>query len=420
MIERFYLIFEILAVLLCLHGLYGEKFKWNIYTISFIGIEFVIYQVDYVYGLPVSIEGFVYLLFLLYSIIQFRTGIKDTLVNYAICIILSVLMQLICYIPVFFLYNTMQLNVGYLVNILFFLVTCIMYCKGIFTKVSKFLRSNDKLVALVICTMAGLVIYALVIIKSNIMIGFFDYMVITISIFLITLLASLWQNQKLINQHLNREKQLDEWYGNALRELIVSIRQKQHDYKNQLNAIQSMLYSVNDIEKLRAEHKNYFNFLEDEEKYIQLLSKNDEPLISGFLYIKLNEAERIGIDVKCELMINKIGNIDLVGDLIKILGILIDNAIEALNDNDIAEKRMEIKVEYTEKVSIHVGNVSRYIPRSDSIQFFKKGFSTKGEGRGLGLANVMEISDKHKGDVIPINEERENGNWFVIEVVLNK
>ena len=420
MIERFYLIFEILAVLLCLHGLYGEKFKWNIYTISFIGIEFVIYQVDYVYGLPVSVEGLVYLLFLLYSIMQFRAGIKDTLVNYAICIILSVLMQLICYIPVFFLYNTMQLNVGYLVNVLFFLAACIMYCKGIFTKVSKFLCSNDKLVALVICTMAGLVIYALVIIKSNIMIGFFDYMVITISIFLITLLASLWQNQKLINQHLNREKQLDEWYGNALRELIVSIRQKQHDYKNQLTAIQSMLYSVNDIEKLRSEQKNYFNLLEDEEKYIQLLSRNDEPLISGFLYIKLNEAERIGIDVKCELMINKIGNIDLVGDIIKILGILIDNAIEALNDDDIAEKKMEIKVEYTKKVSIHVGNVSRYIPRSDSIQFFKKGFSTKGEGRGLGLANVMEISDKHKGDVIPINEERENGNWFVIEVVLNK
>lgn len=168
MIERFYLIFEILAVLLCLHGLYGEKFKWNIYTISFIGIEFVAYQVDYIYDLPVSIEGFVYLLFLLYSIIQFRAGIKDILINYVLCIILSVLMQLICYIPIFFLYNSVQINVGYLVNILFFFVALMMYCKGILTKMSGFLRSNDKLVMLVICIMAVLVIYALVIIKSNI------------------------------------------------------------------------------------------------------------------------------------------------------------------------------------------------------------------------------------------------------------
>lgn len=420
MIERFYLIFEILAVLLCLHGLYGEKFKWNIYTISFIGIEFVAYQVDYIYDLPVSIEGFVYLLFLLYSIIQFRAGIKDILINYVLCIILSVLMQLICYIPIFFLYNSVQINVGYLVNILFFFVALMMYCKGILTKMSGFLRSNDKLVMLVICIMAVLVIYALVIIKSNIMIGLFDYIVITLSIFLITLLVSLWQNQKLINRHLNRERQLDEWYGNALRELIISIRQKQHDYKNQITAIQSALYSVNDIEELRAEFKNYFNFLEDEEKYVQLLSRNDEPLISGLLYVKLNEAERIGIDTQCELMINKIGNIDLVGDIIKILGILIDNAVEALKDRDITQRKMEIKVEYAKKAMIRVENMSRYIPRSDSVRFFNKGYSTKGEGRGLGLANVMEIVGKHKGNISPINEEREDGNWFVIEVVLNK
>ena len=420
MIERFYLIFEILAVLLCLHGLYGEKFKWNIYVILLIGSEFVVYQIDNIYSLPIPAECIIYLFLLIFSIAQFKRKAKETIVNYAICIILSVLLQLICYLPVFFLYNYLQIKAGYLINILFLLITLIMYKRGMLSRLSEFMISKDKLVILSIGLMATLVTYTLVSVKTNILIDVFDYAIITLSIFFIILLASLWQNQKLINQHLNREKQLDEWYGNALRELIVSIRQKQHDYKNQLTAIQSMLYSVNDIEKLRSEQKNYFNLLEDEEKYIQLLSKNDEPLISGFLYIKLNEAERIGIDVKCELMINKIGNIDLVGDIIKILGILIDNAIESLNDDDIAEKKMEIKVEYTKKVSIHVGNVSRYIPRSDSIQFFKKGFSTKGEGRGLGLANVMEISDKHKGDVIPINEERENGNWFVIEVVLNK
>lgn len=420
MIERFYLIFEILAVLLCLHGLYGEKFKWNIYTISFIGIEFVAYQVDYIYDLPVSIEGFVYLLFLLYSIIQFRAGFKEILTNYAICIILSVLLQLICYLPVFFLYNYMQIKAGYLINILFLLIAFIMYKREMLSRLSEFMISKDKLVIVSIGLMATLVVYALVSVKTNILIDVFDYAIITLSIFFIILLASLWQNQKLINRHLKRERQLDEWYGNALRELIVSIRQKQHDYKSQLTAIQSALYSVNDIEELRAEFKTYFNFLEDEEKYVQLLSRNDEPLISGLLYVKLSETERVGIDTQCELMINKIGNIDLVGDIIKILGILIDNAMEALKDRDITERKMEIKVEYTKKAMIRVGNMSRYIPRSDSVRFFNKGYSTKGEERGLGLANVMEIVGKHKGNVSPINEEREDGNWFVIEVVLNK
>ncbi|MCM1127545.1 MAG: GHKL domain-containing protein [Lachnospiraceae bacterium] len=420
MIERLYLIFEILAILFCLYGLYGEKFKWNIYTIALIGIEFVIFQLDYAYSLPISIEGFVYLLLLLYSIVQFKSGIKDAIINFAICIILCVFMQLICYIPVFFLYDTVQSYAGYLVNILFFLIAFLLYRKGIFTRVSEFLRSNDKIVAFIIFLMTILVAYVLISIKSNIIIGIFDYIVITLSIFLIILLVSLWQNQKLINRHLNREKQLDEMYGNALRELIVSIRQKQHDYKNQLIAIQSMLDSVNDAEALKLERKKYFDLLEDEERYVQLLSKNDEPLISGFLYTKINEAERIGIDVKPELMINKIDDIDIVGDVIKILGILIDNAVEALNSNDITEKKMEIKVEYIKKIIIRVGNVSRYIPRSDSVRFFEKGFSTKGEMRGLGLANVMDIANRYRGNVSPINEERENCNWFVIEVVLNK
>lgn len=418
MIERLYLVFEILAMLICMHGLYGEKVRWNIYTILFFGFELFVYQINFIYDLPIIVEILAYLVMLLYSFKQFQAGIKKTLSNYVIYIILCVLLQLICYIPAIFLYDKLQLFTGYVINILFLIVVIVLSRTGILAKISRFLFSNDKMMFLVIGFILLLTLFALISIKSNIDINMFDYIMITLSITTIMVSVSMWQNQKLINDHLRREKQLNELYGSALQELIHNIRQKQHDYKNQILAIKGMVYAADSLESLKAEQENFFNELIYEDKYTQLLSKNNEMIISGFLYVKLNEAEKKGIRTYCDVIIDKIENPDIVADIVKIIGILIDNAIEALQGAEFVEKRLSVCIKKRDVLMIEVANVSKYISLESSIKFFERGFSTKGEGRGLGLTNVKELAHKYRGEVQVNNEERELGNWFVITVLL--
>ena len=81
--------------------------------------------------------------------------------------------------------------------------------------------------------------------------------------------------------------------------------------------------------------------------------------------------------------------------LARILGVFLDNAIEECEQyGDNAKLSMAI-LEKADRQLIIVKNSCR-----DNIptvkQVFTKGFSTKGEGRGLGLASVRQLLDKHR------------------------
>ena len=77
-------------------------------------------------------------------------------------------------------------------------------------------------------------------------------------------------------------------------------------------------------------------------------------------------------------------------DVVDIIGILIDNAIEASNAGD----TIYIKIEHSDEgLSILVSNPYMMQSATDFVRMFRRGFSTKGEGgaRGHGLANVKAI-----------------------------
>lgn len=67
-----------------------SKFKWNIYTILFMGIELASYQIEYTYGYRIKYwEIGIYILLLLYLKVQFKEPWKDSLINYILCIVLT-------------------------------------------------------------------------------------------------------------------------------------------------------------------------------------------------------------------------------------------------------------------------------------------------------------------------------------------
>jgi sensor histidine kinase regulating citrate/malate metabolism len=146
--------------------------------------------------------------------------------------------------------------------------------------------------------------------------------------------------------------------------------------------------------------------LRDENRYHKLLSVNS-PVIAGFLYAKFTQAEKQGckIDYFIKLSENEERKLPEYR-LVEMLGILFDNAREAVSGQE--EKTIFVQVmETTKELQICVKNPSEYIPQTELVRFVKSGYSTKGEGRGLGLASLTSIVHQYEGELAIYNESRE-------------
>ena len=72
----------------------------------------------------------------------------------------------------------------------------------------------------------------------------------------------------------------------------------------------------------------------------------------------------------------------------------------------------------TDKFSLEVRNESQYIEFNQLSNFFDKGYSKKGENRGLGLYNVKKICEEY-GLEIALSYESENeseNGWLSFKV----
>jgi len=412
MTDRLYLVFEIIAVLLCLHGLYGEKFKWNIYTILFIGTEFVAYQMEVFFDETAFLKVFVCILIYIYSVLQFQVSWKICLINGVLCVVISSIVQLVCYFPVMLWYEALVNVINFVVNIIFLCVIFVLYRTGIFHKISVYMQQKGKIVAAFLVLAVGFIFFAMYKFGVYNKLGLADYIILILSVVLLFILLLLLQRQKLLNRQMKAEGNLNKLYGEALTELIDKVRVIQHNYENQLDAIKGMIFSANTLEELIEEHKKYCSASAHEDGYAKILSGNNDPVIAGFLYSKLCKVDVQQIMIEYYIRLNKIGDSFLETDVVKILGVLIDNALEeAVN---YANPQIEIKVYEEKELKIEVGNICRVISNSEITYFFKNGSSTKGEGRGLGLFEVKSIVNKWKGTVMPQNTEKNGDNWFFI------
>ena len=123
------------------------------------------------------------------------------------------------------------------------------------------------------------------------------------------------------------------------------------------------------------------------------LLKNIEVVeLKGLLSSKIIRAQGKGIDVFVDIS-DKINNISMdIIDMVRVIGILLDNAIEAA---EICEKPI-IKLGIIKKTqSILIVIINSCIEDTPPVyKVFQKGFSTKGKGRGMGLSNVRDILNK--------------------------
>lgn len=270
------------------------------------------------------------------------------------------------------------------------IIVVIPWTKKILIKVSNFFELSKKAIKLLYIFL--IILYLLVskngielILKNNFYLNLLLTIGILILIFLIVL-NEIKQNQlKEINsqtlKHLEKYEKIITEQGKA-----------NHEFKNQLMVIKGY-YEMNspklkeyldEIVKQTSKSKSTY--------LISQLNKFPDGGIKGLLYYKFSEME--DYNIKYELYsssevknkFNKIST-DIISDITRVLGVLIDNAIEASKE----AKEKLVSIDLTLDKSTIIFEICNTYKGKINKDKLGTGYTTKGKGRGYGLKLVNDI-----------------------------
>jgi len=219
----------------------------------------------------------------------------------------------------------------------------------------------------------------------------------------------------------NLEIKLDHLYGDTYNELLSTVIRRQHDFKNQIGAIYSMHITATSLDELIARQREYGDALLDDCSYDDILTNCKNRTLAGFLYYRCIQCHNKGVRVIHKISVQNASVPFKIYELIELLGILIDNAYENFMHTQFPDPAIELElVEDENRLSILVANPCRYMKSAEIESMFIKGNSTKGEGRGIGLARIRELLQVHSTDIIVENVMKDKCNWLSFQVYIYK
>lgn len=188
---------------------------------------------------------------------------------------------------------------------------------------------------------------------------------------------------------------------------------KQHEYKNQLIILKGLLNSKNKKAEKYIDDLIEDGSMNDDETLLNSLKNVPDGGLKGLIYFKLLRLK----GTKAEVHINvdsKLSNkrlwkscVDNLRDISKIVGVFLDNAVEALNNEK--DKYLIIDIDYEDKniVFTFSNTCTKHI---DFTKMDQEGYSTKGKNHGYGLSLVQDIVNNN-----PLLETKKeiNGRFFV-------
>ena len=196
-------------------------------------------------------------------------------------------------------------------------------------------------------------------------------------------------------QSLEEEK----LYNKTLNILYDNIRGFKHDFGNIVQSIGGYI-STNNMEGL----KEYYNdLMKDCRKSNNLSILNPEllqnPAVYSLITSKYHKAEDVGISMEIEVFSN-LANVNMkVYELTRVLGILLDNAIEA--SSKCKEKSINLTIRKDLKIDRQLIVISNTYTNKDvnTDKIFEKGYTSKKDydekSHGLGLWEVRKVLKKN-------------------------
>lgn len=241
---------------------------------------------------------------------------------------------------------------------------------------------------------------------------------IVICFLIVALMLIFWINSENEKRHKAEELRAYQIYTKTFEDAVTTIRTKQHEFDNHINAIKCMRYTIHDTNKLIDEQDKYCEKVLQDNKYNRLLKLKMSPILVEYLYSKFTAASALGINIEYEIQDIAVTNI-AINDLIEIIGILFDNAVEALEEQNHGEnKEIEVYMAQTDSnFIISVANVSEWKTNSEIEKFFEYGYSTKGKEHGVGLYRINMLMKKYKINIQVENVAKNDINYLCFKVM---
>lgn len=181
-----------------------------------------------------------------------------------------------------------------------------------------------------------------------------------------------------------------------------ALRAQTHEFMNKLHVILGMV-QMKSYEELALFIQETVDFKSNE---IQVMTeKIKDPVLAGFLVGKLSYARESGasLQLKSDYPIPQPNDPALTHDLITVIGNLIDNAIDAVQKSQ--KKTIKVAFSYGDDIlTAEVTDSGTGIKEENQQLLFQKGFSTKGTGRGIGLALVQDVLEQRDGEFDLLSE----------------
>lgn len=218
-----------------------------------------------------------------------------------------------------------------------------------------------------------------------------SYMIFTLFLFFLS-------KEQLSKEKIRRSETLilqQQAYVTRLEDIQNKLRGIHHDYKNvaaglYLQAQEGDIEAVKEFvsEKLLQIDKD----IQGNIRQMNQLSKIEMIELKSLILTKTLEAGRLDIHLEVEVL-HMVKTVNMsIQDLLRCVGVLLDNAIEATAKT--TQKSLTIALlQENEKLTLMVKNpVNEAV---DMNKIWEVGYSTKGENRGLGLASLQDIVKRH-------------------------
>jgi sensor histidine kinase regulating citrate/malate metabolism len=183
----------------------------------------------------------------------------------------------------------------------------------------------------------------------------------------------------------------------AMSQFNNTLRAQRHDFLNHLQVV----YSLIEMEEY-GEANDYIEQVYGKITAVSRVMKTANPAVNALLQVKVATCEKAGIqvDVSITSKWESLENTMPDWEMCKVLSNLIDNAVDAMEDLSAGKKHLVIALgENVKQYTFRVENTGEGIPVEIRERIFAPGFTTKGDGHGMGLHIVRRTLRERGGDI---------------------
>ncbi len=236
----------------------------------------------------------------------------------------------------------------------------------------------------------------------HLVVGYFLIIIPVISLFFLKKLFVLSEQENSIAAL--------ESYVNNVNDLFLAVKSQRHDFINHIQVITGLVQLKKYDEALQ-----YGRQLYQEGQETQEALNLDDPTIAALVKAKSSIAMSRRIRFKVNSTADTLKLAVKPHDLIKILGNLLDNALDATAEQSEDLRRVYFNIRPSgNSVIFQVTNLGPVIPPDRLEHIFEEGFSTKGGGHtGTGLAVVKRLAGQYKGQIEVVSNPDE-GTIFTV------